>query len=128
MLSCWSCNPEQRPTFNDLESSISKLIGKTEAEHHIDMNEPYLEANEKRISSGETDYIAAWGSRNAPRMSVSLLREKYFPFLSKLPDNKFSLAIVSDALKPRKVSLDTLALKTFKSNRLNRARPSLTIY
>lgn len=87
MLSCWYCNPEKRPKFSDLEKIISKILGKTKSDHYIYLNEPYLEANERRFNSGETDYVALLSSPDyeAPRAPVNDLQENYFEPSAELP-------------------------------------------
>lgn len=58
MLSCWHVKPEKRPTFKDLERSISGILGESEADYYINLNEPNVQANEERLNSGQTDYLA----------------------------------------------------------------------
>lgn len=129
MLSCWRCNPEKRPKFNDSEKSLSNILGKTESKHYIDLNEPYLEANESRFKSGETDYLALLGPPDchAPPVPVDDLQEKYLPFLAKptvdtlTSTNGLHVGSVTSK-SSRKVfntSEQSFALKKFKGNDLN---------
>lgn len=128
MLSCWCCNPEKRPKFSDLEKMISKILGKTESDYYTDLNAPYLEANESRFNSGETDYLAMLGppDYHAPAIPVNVLREKYFPFLTQSPDETLTatngLYVSSETPKLTKKVLNTselpIALQTFKRNNL----------
>lgn len=129
ILSCWCCNPEKRPKFSDLERTISQILGKSDSEHYVDLNEPYLEANESRFNSGETDYMALLGSPDsqAPSVPVNELREKYFPFLAKSLDDTLiatnGLYVTSETPKLNKKGLNTstqsITLKTFRRNNLN---------
>lgn len=57
MLSCWCVEPEKRPTFKQLERSISGFLGKSEADHYINLNEANVQANEAHLNSGQTDYL-----------------------------------------------------------------------
>ncbi|XP_055305941.1 basement membrane-specific heparan sulfate proteoglycan core protein-like isoform X2 [Sitodiplosis mosellana] len=124
MLSCWRLKPETRPTFSDLEQSISKILGNAESDHYVDLNEPYVEANESRFNSGDTDYLAMLGSPNcqAPSVPVNVLREKYFPFLAKSPDDTLTaingLYVESDTPKSNKKnhnnSETSIQLQSFK--------------
>ena len=106
MLSCWFCNPEKRPKFSELEKSISKILGQSLSDHYIDLNEPYIEANETRFNSDETtDYLALLSppESQAPPVPVNELREKYFPFLTKSSNDTLTatngIYINSDVLK-----------------------------
>lgn len=129
MLSCWYCNPDKRPKFCDLENNISKIIGKTELEHYVDLNEPYLEANESRFNSGETDYLALLGSPDCPAPSVPVneLREKFFPFLVKSLDDTLKatndLYVANNTPLLSKKILNTeerpIPLRSFKPNNLS---------
>ncbi|XP_055305923.1 vascular endothelial growth factor receptor 3-like [Sitodiplosis mosellana] len=62
MLSCWQLIPKSRPLFDKLEEEITKMMDRSVSEHYIIMNEPYLEVNVNRFSSGQTDYFALLGS------------------------------------------------------------------
>lgn len=62
MLSCWRVNPESRPLFEELEMSISQFLENDMAEHYVNLNEPYLEANVNNYKQGKTDYIALMGA------------------------------------------------------------------
>lgn len=62
MLSCWRTNPESRPLFDNLESSISTLLGHSVADHYIDLNEPYLKSNISTFTENQTDYLAMMGA------------------------------------------------------------------
>lgn len=129
MLSCWCFNPDKRPKFSDLENIISKIIGKTELEHYVDLNEPYLEANKSRLKSGETDYLALLGSPDcpAPSVPVNALREKYFPFLIKSSDDTLTaingLYVANNTPILSRKFLNTeersIPLMSFKPNNLN---------
>lgn len=57
MLSCWRMNAELRPTFNDLEDKIYRLLERNIATHYIDLNEPYLKSNVNRLNSGQKEYL-----------------------------------------------------------------------
>ncbi|XP_055301868.1 vascular endothelial growth factor receptor 3-like [Sitodiplosis mosellana] len=105
MLSCWCCNPEKRPKFSELEKIISEMVGNNVSDHYIDLNEPYVEANENRFNSGETDYLALLKSPDsqAPPVPMNVLREKYFPFIAKTSDDTLiatnGIYVDSDVLK-----------------------------
>lgn len=62
MLSCWRVNPESRPLFEELETSISQFMENDMAEYYVNLNEPYLEANVNNYKHGKTDYIALMGA------------------------------------------------------------------
>lgn len=116
MLSCWCYNPEKRPKFSDLAEFISKILGKTELEYYIDLNTPYLQANEIRFNSGETDYLAMLRSPNcqAPSLTVDHLSEKYSPVSL---DKRFTTT--NDLYFATNTSEKSFALNTFKTNDLN---------
>ncbi|XP_055305946.1 vascular endothelial growth factor receptor 2-like [Sitodiplosis mosellana] len=57
MLSCWRMNAELRPTFNDLEDKIYRLLERNVANQYIDLNEPYLKANMNPLHSGQKEYL-----------------------------------------------------------------------
>ena len=50
-------NGELRPTFNDLEDKIYRLLERNVATHYIDLNEPYLKSNVNRLNSGQKEYL-----------------------------------------------------------------------
>lgn len=50
-------NAELRPTFNDLEDKIYRLLERNVATHYIDLNEPYLKSNVNRLNSGQKEYL-----------------------------------------------------------------------
>ena len=126
MLSCWRLNPETRPKFCELEHSISKILGKTEADYYVELNEPYVQSNENRFRYGGTDYLAMLGSPDceAPPVPVNVLREQHFPFLAKSLDDTLmatnGLYVESDTPKSsRKVLQNTersIPLRSFKPN------------
>lgn len=57
MFSCWDKDPESRPTFNELENSISNCIEASIIQRFIDLNEPFLEENSSHFQSGQIDYM-----------------------------------------------------------------------
>lgn len=124
MLSCWRLNPEKRPKFNDLEKCIGKILGTADSEQYTDLNEPYMKANKFRFNSGETDYLALQGAPNsqAPSVPVNALREKYFPFLSKMPGIKIAATNGLEKSAPKlskqfpKTLKQPITLRTFKTN------------
>ncbi|XP_055301547.1 uncharacterized protein LOC129568055 [Sitodiplosis mosellana] len=127
MLSCWCVDPEKRPKFSDLETSISKIIEETKSEYYIELNEPYLEANANRFNSGETDYLAILGSPDsqAPSVPLNLMEKDHFSFLTKRPGGTSiatnGLHVASDALSSSKrVPNTSIDLKTFKTNNLDK--------
>lgn len=38
MLSCWTANPEDRPSFTDLRNELEKLLEEQEDEQYISVN------------------------------------------------------------------------------------------
>lgn len=128
ILSCWRCNPEKRPKFNDLETALSNILEKIESKHYIDLNEPYEMANEFRFnSSGETDYLALLQSPDsqAPSVPVNALREELFS--TKQNDDKLTatndLYMKTNTLGLSKnipnTSEESVSLRIFKSNDLS---------
>lgn len=91
MLSCWYCNPEKRPKFSNLERKLLKILGKSKSDHYIDLNKPYLEANETRFNSGETDFLALLNSPecSATQTPINELHNREFEPLAKVPRSNF---------------------------------------
>lgn len=56
MLSCWDGNPQKRPSFDDLEKSVTPLLRSDVVQNIIDMNLPYLKKNANHAKSTETLY------------------------------------------------------------------------
>lgn len=132
MLSCWYFKPEKRPKFNQLEDEISKILGKLDSQHYIDLNAPYLEANQSRFNSGKTDYLALLKSPDcqAPHVPVNKFQQ-YLHVLAEHPDDTQTatndLYVVNDTLESSGTSLSTseipvpesISLRTFKPNRID---------
>lgn len=70
MLACWRKEPESRPLFDELETSISKLLDANVATYYVNLNEPYLRANVAKFEGGKTDYVSAMGSPDFQAPSV----------------------------------------------------------
>lgn len=51
MQSCWNGNPQKRPSFDDLENSVSPLLRSDVVQNIIDLNSPYLTKNTNHTNS-----------------------------------------------------------------------------
>lgn len=58
MYLCWNVDSKLRPSFDDLENSISNLLFKDIAKHYIDLNETYSKRNSKNLNADQPDYLA----------------------------------------------------------------------
>ncbi|CAL4182149.1 unnamed protein product, partial [Meganyctiphanes norvegica] len=41
MLKCWEEDPLSRPSFSDIENELGAMIGQTERQYYLDLNQPY---------------------------------------------------------------------------------------
>jgi len=53
MDNCWKANPNERPTFQDLEDILGDQLEASVRQHYIDLNDPYDRANALRTD----DYL-----------------------------------------------------------------------
>ncbi|XP_023029906.2 PDGF- and VEGF-receptor related isoform X3 [Leptinotarsa decemlineata] len=58
MKECWAANPLVRPSFSKLSDRLGAILEETMRKHYIDLNDPYLAMNTKRIEEGQNDYLA----------------------------------------------------------------------
>lgn len=62
MYSCWHVHPKARPSFDVLEETIYKLLGKNTAEYYVTLNDQYVRSNASNFTTGKTDYLAMMAS------------------------------------------------------------------
>ncbi|KAL5278980.1 KDR family protein [Megaselia abdita] len=55
MLECWNVRPESRPLFHDLENKFGVLLGENDANHYMQLNEPYMLHNNEYFSKRDID-------------------------------------------------------------------------
>lgn len=72
MLQCWYVNPDVRPFFTDLEKQLEKFLEAGVADHYVDLNQQYLQANETNYCNKNTDYSAILSTPQYPAPSVPL--------------------------------------------------------
>nr|XP_023029901.1 vascular endothelial growth factor receptor 1-like [Leptinotarsa decemlineata] len=58
MTECWAANPLSRPSFTKLSDRIGAILEDSMRKHYIDLNDPYLAMNTKRVEEGQSDYLA----------------------------------------------------------------------
>ena len=63
MSDCWKTQPNQRPTFSQLEEALTSLMDPQTASNYIAMNGPYIEMNSehnKRLELNMNQLIAKY--------------------------------------------------------------------
>lgn len=69
MLDCWSARPLARPSFEQLSNRLGLMLERSVRKHYIDLNDPYLEMNTRRIEEGRDDYLAMMNPPNFANLS-----------------------------------------------------------
>ena len=57
MANCWKTDPKERPTFRQLEDSISGQIESSIRSYYCNLNVPYEKMNEEKESASSTDHF-----------------------------------------------------------------------
>ncbi|KAI9557942.1 hypothetical protein GHT06_014694 [Daphnia sinensis] len=80
MASCWKMEPEERPTFNQMEEIICGHMESTVSSSYLNMNDSYVKLNEEKNNASPNDLyglakllqhgVASRSTKNAKRYSA----------------------------------------------------------
>lgn len=106
MLNCWATKPESRPLFGELERRLGAFLHDSvkdvslhnffihfkfepslNFQHYLDLNEPYLLANENNYQTGRPDYLTQLSCPTNEAPKPPLAQEENF-YVNSISDPK----------------------------------------